>query len=110
MISIVSSSTTAAGRYLPIKLSCKVATCSGIAEVTGQAVVKSHKGDKTISKEEVVVLAEGSYLIHKGNSATVELKLSASGSKLLTHAKPISVKLDVSVRGGTAASAKIRIR
>jgi argininosuccinate synthase len=107
----VSAAGTASAGYLPVKLSCQGATCSGTAEVTGRVGVKTHKGNQTVWKKETAVLAKAPYSIKMDQTATVELKLTSPGSTLFTHAKahPVSEKGCVTVRGGSATTRTIRV-
>jgi hypothetical protein len=83
---IVSSSATINGSFLPVKLSCKYAPCSGTAELVTRAVV----------------LAKASYSMAGGTSATVELRLTRAGAKTFADASqhPLAKKLLASARGG----------
>jgi hypothetical protein len=92
-------------------LSCQAALCSGSATVTERVVVKTHKGKKTVSKEQTVVLAQTDYTIKMGQRATVDLKLSSSWSKTSANAKGrlIREQVCVTVRGGTTITKMLRI-
>jgi hypothetical protein len=110
-ISIVTYSAAASGGYLPVKLSCRGAPCTGTAEVTGRVAVKTHKGKKTVWKNETAVLAKTPYAIEMGQTATVELKVTATGSAVFADAKakPVRENGSATVRGGGVVTKKIRI-
>jgi hypothetical protein len=97
--------------YLLIKLSCQAAPCSGSATVTERVVVKTHKGNKPVSKEQTLVLAQADYTIKMGQRATVDLKLSSSWPKTSAGAKGRLTKEEVcvTVRGGTTMTKMLRI-
>jgi hypothetical protein len=69
-------------------LSCEDAAYSGTAEATEQVVVMGGTGKRTVSRKEAIALAASrTYSIGKGNDASVELRLTSSGAKLLADAK-----------------------
>jgi hypothetical protein len=92
---VVSSSATVKEGYIPVKLSCKNAPCSGTAEL--------------VKRE--VVLAKTSYSIGRGTTATVELRLTQAGSKTFADASqhPIAKKLLVTARGGKVTTRTILV-
>jgi len=92
---VVSSAATVSGGYVPVKLSCRNAPCSGNAELVKRAVV----------------LAKASYSISMGATATVKLKLTQAGSKTFAEVRehPLRKKLVVTTRGGNRATKMIRV-
>ena len=110
-IAIVSSSATVLDGYLPIKLSCQDAACSGHVEVIGVVAVKVRKGKKTTSENNTVVFGNARYSIGEGKRATVEVKLDSAGEGRFAHAKtdPVKAHAYVTVRGGTAATKVVKI-
>jgi len=94
-IVVVSSSATVDRGYIPVKLSCKNAACSGKAELL--------KGR--------VVLANATYSMAMGTRATVELRLTRAGSRTFADASehPLTKKLVVTARGGNRATRAIRV-
>jgi hypothetical protein len=97
---VVSSSAAVKGGFIPVKLSCKNAPCSGTAEVVKRQLVKSGG-----------VLAKASYSIARGTTATVELRLTQAGSKAFADARehPLAKKLLVTARGGKATTRTILV-
>lgn len=94
-IVVVSSTATVDRGQIAVKLSCKNAPCSGEAELVKGAIV----------------LAKASYSLGRSTSATIELKLTQTGSKSLAGAKehPLTKKLVVTARGGNKATRTIRV-
>jgi len=92
---VVSSAATVSGGYVPVKLSCRNAPCSGNAELVKRAVV----------------LAKATYSISMGATATVKLKLTQAGSKTFAEVRehPLRKKLVVTTRGGNRATKMIRV-
>jgi hypothetical protein len=73
--------------------------------------VKTHKGKKTVWKNETAVLAKTAYAIEMDQTATVELKVTATGSTVFAGAKarPVAENSSVTVRGGGVVTKKIRV-
>ena len=72
---------------------------------------KARIGKKAMPKEETAVLAQATFAMKPGQHATVQLKLTPSGSKMAVHAKssPIRERLNVTVRGGATTIETLRI-
>ena len=72
-------------------------------------MVKHRKGKRTISKQQTVVLAKGSYSLAAGNSTTIVVRLTAAGERALTGAKAhrLSVKAVVTVTGGPTVKSSL---
>jgi hypothetical protein len=92
---VLSSSSAVNGGYLPVKLSCQNAPCSGTAELVKRAVV----------------LAKATYSLAGGTRATVELRLTRAGSKTFVDASqhPLAKKLLVTARGGKKTTKTILV-
>ena len=111
VIKLSTSKIVVSGSAAKVGIACSSAPCSGSIEVVEQVVVKHHKGKKTISHKETLVLAKGSYSLAAGHSGTFEIKLTATGKSTLAHAKHhrLSATLEASVSGGTTAKGGIAL-
>lgn len=109
-IVVSTSKLVASHGVVPVLVGCTVAApCRGSVEVTEQVVLKSRRPGKhghrrTISRKVTVVLATGSFSLAPGQSATIDLSLTAQGKRALAAARRhrLSGKLLASVTGGTA--------
>ncbi len=108
---VTGSKLSVSGKATKVHLTCMRAICTGSVELTVRVVVKHHKGKKTVSRRETLVLAKGSYSIAAGASANVTLRLTATGQKRLAHAKhsPVSAEVTVTLVGGSAASKSVHV-
>jgi hypothetical protein len=102
VVSTSASKLTVSKSATKVSVACANASCAGSAEVIERIVVKRHKGKKTTSKKETVVLAKGSYVLAVGKTGNVTLRVTAAGKKRLAHASKhrVSAKLVISVKGG----------
>jgi Ca2+-binding RTX toxin-like protein len=67
-------------------------------------------GKLTLKTTKKVTVASGAYKIAAGKSATVRLKLSAKGKRLLRKVAKVRVKLTASPKSGKAASKTLTLR
>lgn len=102
LLSVASAKLRVSGASISVRLECAKAPCRGSAELTLQVIVKRHRGGKTISRRQTLVLAKGSFSLASGQAGPVRLRLTALGRKRLAHAKrhPLKLKLTLSVAGG----------
>jgi hypothetical protein len=108
---VSNSKIVVSGGVARVPIACKNANCSGTVELTEQVVVKHRHGKKTTSKKETVVLAEGSYSLAAGHSATIDIHLAAKGKSVLATAKhhELSVKISASVTGGKTVNESVTL-
>jgi hypothetical protein len=90
------------GSSAALHLSCSDAICRGSIELTMQVVTRHHDGRRAVSHREPLVLADGSFSVAQGKSATAVLHLTAAGRQRLARAKrhPFAANLILSVEGG----------
>jgi Carboxypeptidase regulatory-like domain len=102
IVELPASKLVVSGSSVRVPLLCVGATCTGTIELSGRVVVKHRKGRRTISKQQTVALAKGSYSLAAGSSATIAIRLTAAGKRALAQAKShrLSVKAVVTVMGG----------
>lgn len=110
-VTLSSSKILVSGSSARVPMTCAEANCSGSIELTEQTVVKSHKGKRTTFKKQTLVLGSGKYSLVVGHSATIDVALTAKGKSALVKAKrhKLSVKIAVSVGGGTTLSESIEL-
>jgi Carboxypeptidase regulatory-like domain len=111
VVGIANSKVVVSGKSADVHISCAGAICSGSVDLTLQIVVKHHKGKKTTSHKETLVLAKGSYSLVVGMSKTVALRLTATGKQRLAHVKhhSLAAKLTISVKGGKTITKSVRV-
>ncbi len=95
-----------------LQLACAGASCQGSVELTIQVAVKRHKGGRTVSHKQTLVLAKGTFSIAAGQSSPVVLHLTAAGRKQLAHVKrhPLRAKLTLSLMDGAAQGQSVLVR
>lgn len=83
---------------ITLKITCKVARCSGSAKIVEH---KAEKGKNTSSKTKTIVLASRSFSMRKNSSKNISLIVNATGVKRFANAKirPAKVTLDIDVAG-----------
>ncbi len=97
-ISIVSSETKVMNGHLPVKLSCRVGTCSGTVTVI---LVKGHQA---------VVLAGATYkFLAAGRTDVVQLRVTGAGSARFSGGKTVKDRCIATAHGGLPAIKMIRI-
>jgi hypothetical protein len=69
-----------------VPLSCTSASCSGTIELTEQVSVKVHKGTKTTTRKQTLVLGKGTYSLTAGHNATIVVHLTAAARAALAKA------------------------
>ncbi len=115
VVTIASSKLVLTGhsKLLPVKLECRdLAACSGSVKLTVKVLTRQRKGKKkTVTTRGTLVLAKGSFSLAAGRIETITLRLTATGRKLLAHAKrhPLSAKLVISLAGGATSSESVRV-
>jgi alpha-tubulin suppressor-like RCC1 family protein len=102
VVRIVGSGLVVSGDSVSVHLTCDDATCRGSTELTMRVLSKGHKGAKTVTRRETLVLAEGTFSLTRGKGAAVVLRLTAAGRRRLARAKrhPVAANLILSVKGG----------
>jgi Carboxypeptidase regulatory-like domain/Regulator of chromosome condensation (RCC1) repeat len=112
VVTIVGSGIVVSGSSLSVHLTCDDATCRGSVELTMRALGKRHKGAKTVTRRETLVLAEGTFLLTRGNGATVVLRLTTAGRQRLAHAKrhPVTASLVLFAHGVRTTSSTVLAR
>jgi Carboxypeptidase regulatory-like domain len=96
-----------------VHVKCSQATCRGSIELTVQVIVKRPlERRRSVLRRETIVLAKGSFSLAAGKSATVTLRLTATGRKRLAHAKrhPIAAKLILAVKGEATTTRSVLAR
>ena len=88
-----------ANGFMPLSLSCTVAKCSGVAELTELGVTGT------------VVLATTPYSVLKQSKGIFNLMLTADGSNFFGSAStnPVQVKLQITVAGGKSVDRVITV-
>jgi Putative Ig domain len=83
-----------------LKIACQAAPCSGTIKLT------------RVVKGKTIVLAKASYVLARGKTKTVSLRLTKAGKTALRSARTraVKVKLAVSVRGGRAVTRTVAVR
>jgi hypothetical protein len=102
VVTIVGSGLVVSGDSVSVHLTCDDTTCRGSTELTMRVLSKGHRGAKTVTRRETLVLAEGRFSLTRGKGATVVLRLTAAGRRRLARAKrhPVAANLILSVKGG----------
>jgi hypothetical protein len=110
-IVIASSSVTFAKSVGAVMVSCRNVSCRGTVELTENVKVKVKQGKKFVTKTTTVVLAKATYALGARKSATVELRLNATGTSVLAHAPkgPLREIVVVAVRGGPKTTKTVTI-
>jgi hypothetical protein len=110
---IISHSTRAVlkGSRLPVKLQCKVDTCSGSAKLTEVRVTRVTRDHKTVPERRTVVLASAAYRVGRNKNNTVSLQLNATGRSVLSRSngRTLRVRLVLTVTGGLSRSSVLRV-
>ena len=118
-ISLVTSRLVVARGMLPVRLDCRSAACAGTARLIRTVRVKLHskssaKGRRRRPsrwKTQTQVLAAAAYGVAAGKTATVYLRLTAVGRRLLrgVAAHPLNAVLDLTASGGRQTAAPVRV-
>jgi hypothetical protein len=89
-----------------VKLACRQAACRGSVELEASELVTVKHGRRTQRKHVTVVVGRGGYALVAGASGTVEVRLNATGRRLLSAAEHhrLTVKIVVSVIGASAVT------
>ena len=102
-ITVTASTLAVSGGSVRVHVECREARCAGTVELTMRVLTRLRTGGRTVSRVTAVVLAKGSlYLVGKGTSATITLRLTPAGSRRLAHVdrnNPVEAQLSVSALG-----------
>lgn len=113
-VKILSVAFVASKKSVTVRIQCSQAACRGSIKLTMQIVVQRRKGKskKNVTRKQTVTLATGAYSLAVNKSATVSLRLTATGKSKLAQAKrhALSVKITCSVQGGAAAVKAARLK
>ncbi len=111
VVVLSSSKIIVSGSSARVPIACADANCSGTIELTEQVLVKHRKGKKTITRKETLILAEGSYSLAAGHSATISVHVTPKGRIALAAAKhhQLAVKALASVSGGKTAQKSVAL-
>jgi Carboxypeptidase regulatory-like domain len=92
-----------------VPLLCANANCTGTIELIERIVRKRHRGGKTISSRETLVLGKGLYALLAGHSATIDVDLTAAGRHALARARHHRLRagMYVSAIGGATVRAAV---
>lgn len=106
---VLASKLLLAGKSLPVRIKCSGAPCHGTIELNVQILVKRHRGRRTISTRETLLLAKAAFSLPPGKSATVRLHLTAIGRRRLAHAKhhPLAGKLVLALQGAKTTTKSV---
>ncbi len=112
VVTIVGSGIVVSRSSVSVHLRCDDATCRGLAELAMRVLSKRHKGAKTVTRRETLVLAEGTFSLTRGKGATVGLRLTAAGRQRLARAKrhPVTASLVLFVQGAKTTSSSVLAR
>jgi alpha-tubulin suppressor-like RCC1 family protein len=112
-VTIAASKIAVSNGSVRVRVQCHTTICRGPVELTARVLTKLRGGKRTVSRMEAVVLAKGWLsLAGKGNSASVVLRLTATGKRLLvkvTKSHPLAAELIVSVAGGKTISKAVLV-
>ncbi len=96
-----------------IEIMCRDAACRGSVDlIVGRVAQRRRKGKTGLLRGgETMVVATGSFSLAAGKSATIALRLTASGQRLLAHAKlhPVAARLVLFMAAGKIATKSVRV-
>jgi hypothetical protein len=96
-----------------IEIRCRDAACRGSVDLIVARVAGRRRKGKTglLGGGETLVVATGSFSLAAGKSATIALRPTASGQKLLAHAKhhPLAARLVLFLTGGKIATKSVQV-
>jgi Carboxypeptidase regulatory-like domain len=106
IIELPNSKLVASGSSARVPIVCRGATCAGTIELTERVIVRHRHGRKT---RKTLVLGRGAYVLAAGHSATVLVRLTATGRRVLATARHhrLSARLSASVIGGATKFASV---
>lgn len=102
LVKVSTSRVLVKGDLAAVRITCARAACKGSIELALQ-VVSRRRGGRRGALRGTLVLAKGVFSVAAGRSATITLRLTATGRRRLAHAKrhPLAVELVLSTIGGT---------
>ena len=111
VITLSSAKLVVSGGAARVPIACKNGSCSGTIELTEQVAVKHHRGKKTTSKKETLIVAEGPYSLAAGHSATIAVHVTAKGESALAAAKhhKLSAQFSASLSDGKSVNESITL-
>jgi hypothetical protein len=106
IVELPNSRLVASGNSARVPIVCGGATCAGTIELTERVIVRHRHGRKT---RKTLVLGQGAYVLAAGHSATVLVRLTATGRRVLATARHhrLSARLSASVIGGATKFASV---
>ncbi len=112
VVTSMGSGIVVSGSSVSVHLTCSNTACRGSCELTMRVLSKRHKGAKTITRQETLVLAEGTFSLTRGKGTAVVLRLTSAGRQRLAHAKrhPVMASLVLLVHGVKTTSSTVLAR
>jgi hypothetical protein len=109
VVAVTSGRLAVEGGAVSVKVTCRVATCAGVARLTQVISVATKRGKSP--KSETLLLAERSYRLAASKSETLRLVLNATGARQLLRAAvhAVATKVAVSVSGGSTVTHSISV-
>jgi hypothetical protein len=98
-------------RTVRIQIKCHDAACRGSVDLITRVAERRRTGKAGVLGDDTLVLATGSFSLAKGESGTIALRLTATGQRLLAHAKhhPLQARLVLFVAGGKITTTSVRV-
>lgn len=105
VISLPASKIFVVGGSAQVPIGCAHTNCMGTITLTKRVVVRHRHGRRTTFKRKTLILGYGSYALAAGHTATIQIRLTATGKHALARARHhrLSAKVIASVIGGTTA-------
>lgn len=102
--SIKGAAATVTGGQVTIPLACPPGvTCSGVATVVVPTAATANSG---VARVKQVTIASGAYKVAGGRTASIKLKLTTAGRKLLKRRKRVKASVLLVARGSTTTVRK----
>jgi carboxypeptidase family protein len=94
-----------------IEIKCREAACRGSVDLIVRVAERRRTGKAGVLGDDMLVVATGSFSLAKGESGTIALRVTASGERLLAHAKrhPLPARLVLFVAGGKVTAKSVRV-
>jgi len=113
VVTFAATRVTVTADTIPLALDCQAAPCTGTAKLTEAVTVKRRHHATTT---QTIVLAAATYAIGAGQTGTIQLALTQTGTQVLgrralrrARKHALSETLSVAVQGGTTESSTVRI-
>jgi len=102
VVRLLTSKIVVSHRWARVPIACANANCTGTITLTERVVVRHHRGRRTTFKRKTLILGKGSYALAAGHSATIQIRLTATGRHALARARHhrLFVQVVTSVTGG----------